>query len=250
MSDHEALIGQHVARWGFRPREPFESPEQYRQAVITFLETRDWAASFEVRLGKTQNQWTPAEVKQFAEHLLSRRRPSGVQPASALFVELEDVVMPCTIDALLEISHVALDDLAKRRRADHQEELPIVVYILRLDGCVGITTCSSNNRISVLKVAIQTLPVYGYVLAFDAFVHEIKEGTAKKRDALMTHIGTRDDRRVVKRTYTVTGSRVVFDAEQVIDFKTPTTVEGEPQSFTDPYAELFVSVPPSTTTPM
>jgi hypothetical protein len=69
VTTRDELIAQHTTRWGFRKRGPFEGPQQYIDAVIAFLQTRDWAASFEVRLGKPQREWTAADVEAFHQHL-------------------------------------------------------------------------------------------------------------------------------------------------------------------------------------
>jgi hypothetical protein len=241
MSAEDPLV-QHTTRWGFRRRAPFEGAEQYRTAAVAFLETRDWAAAHEVRLGKGQADWTPAEVQAFQDHLLAKQRPAHDAPVTALFMEMD--VVPCTLAALLDVARIALDLLADLRRKDVIASLPIFAHVIALDGRLLVAPCSSDDRIAVLRAATRTLPLYGYVLVFDAFAHAITPGVAKKRDVLLAHVGTREERRCVQRAYTVSGSRVRFDADQEIDMKAPTSPDGVSQRFTDPYAELFVSVPP------
>jgi hypothetical protein len=60
---------------------------------------------------------------------------------------------------------------------------------------------SSRDRLAVLQMAAKRWALYGYVLVFDAFVHAIdrEKRTASKRDALLAHVGTREDRHVLQR---------------------------------------------------
>jgi hypothetical protein len=237
------LLVTHTRRWGFRARGPFEGAQQYREAAIVFLESRDWAAAHEVRLDKPQADWTPAEAQAFADRLNSfHTRPRDERPAGAVFVEVGQV--PCTIEGIREVAAAGLDELAKRRRAHPAGELPIFAHILRLDGMVGLTTVSGHERLRVLRTAARTVPLYGYALVFDAYLHAIADvggasTHATKREALLAHVGTRDDRLILQRPYTVVGRRVTFQPEHVIDVR----ASNPDWHIHDPYAELFVSVP-------
>jgi hypothetical protein len=243
----EDLIARHTARWGFRPRGPFEGAQQYREAAIAFLETRDWAAAHEVRTGRTQADWTPDDTQAFHDRMTSRPMMAN-EPSPALFVDVAPA--PCTVDALLLVARASIEDLATKRlkhvRAGNpQESLPVLAHVITLTERLLITTASSGNRLGVLRAAAQQLPLYGYVLVFDAFMHSIDEvkKTATKRDTLMAHVGTRDGARILlQRPYTIAGRTVTRDAENLIDMRAPGP--GQPDRFVDPYAELFVSVPP------
>ena len=239
----DELITQHTTRWKFRRRGPFESAQAYVDAVIAFLQTRDWAASFEVRLGKPQTEWSAADVQSFHDHLTRPRNRPNDTPVSALFLEV--CTVPCTVEALLALADASFEDLAAQRRAKPLLELPIYAQVVTLEGRVLVTTASSDNRLGVLKNAAQQLPLYGYVLTFDAFVHGLTPttGTATKRDALLCHVGTREARHVLQRPYTVTGRRVTFDAPIDINLHETRNADGTAIQFEDPYAELFVSVP-------
>jgi hypothetical protein len=236
----EDLIARHTARWGFRPRGPFEGAQQYRDAVIAFLETRDWAASFEVRIGKPQPEWSTDEARAFEAHMMRPRRGPGTDPVPAVFVEAGR--FPCIFETLRLLAHAGFEVLAALRRKDPLASVPIYAHAVLLDGTTLVTITSSGDRLGVLKGAAQQLPLYGYVLVFDAFIHSIDRvsGTATKRDALLAHLGTREERHVLDRAYTVAGRTVTFDAERDLDLRTGNELD----SFVDPYAELFVSVPP------
>lgn len=238
------LVRQHTARWEFRARGPFEGAQQYVDAVVAFLETRDWAAAFEVRLGKAQTEWTADDVRAFEDHVTRpRHRPDITTPIAKLFVEVGTV--PTTMVALVEIARAGFDLLA-RKLPPGPDGLPVYAHVITLDGRVAVTTVSANERIAVLKTAAQQLPLYGFVLVFDAFVHSVDRvgGTATKQDALLAHVGTREDRHVLTRRYTVAGRTVRFEPESDVDLRAAAV--GGPESFRDPYAEVFVSVPPVT----
>jgi hypothetical protein len=90
--------------------------------------------------------------------------------------------------------------------------------------------------------------VFGFFLVFDAFIHAITETPAGKRaekgEAILAQIGTRDLRVTKRRPYRRLKGRVVFDdpPPEDIDMRGLDVVS-------DPYASIFVSVPPPTGQP-
>ena len=67
MSDQELtdLIVSALVKYPFRPALAGESPEAFREALIAFVEIRDFGLAHEIRLGRVQADWTPADVDAF-----------------------------------------------------------------------------------------------------------------------------------------------------------------------------------------
>ena len=87
------------------------------------------------------------------------------------------------------------------------------------------------------------------MLVFDAFVHAIEvaqDGSQKasKRDAILCQVGTRELRRMMRRLYRLEDDRAIFDTPPLEDLD-----GGDLRNGIDPYAEIFVSVPPPTGAP-
>jgi hypothetical protein len=128
----DELIALYTTRSGYRRQAPSEGRQLYIDAVIAFLETRDWAAAHEVRLGKPQAAWTPAEAVVF-EVLMSRRPAvSADRPIPNNFIVVGHV--PETLDALIQIAHTGFDELTERRHADPLCELPTFATVVTLAG--------------------------------------------------------------------------------------------------------------------
>jgi hypothetical protein len=212
--------------------------------VLHHLERRDWAAAEEVRLAKPQATWSREEHAAFLARLKARPRATQDRPATALFVEAGR--REASHAALIEIAQFALGTLADMRRTDPRRELPIVPHILTTDGRLLVTHCGSDDRIAVLRLAAQQLPIFGCVLAFDAFAHRFDgDGVSTKVDTLLAHVIARDFRHVLQRPYRIAANGApVFEAEQDVDMHDPATGE-----FEDPYAFLFVSVPTANARP-
>lgn len=242
---HDEILTAALTQYPFRTRRATEHRDAYLAAVVDHLRSYDWGLSEEVRIGKRQADWTGAEVTAFEQRLLSKRQTSQeFSPGVHHIIGEEDPgPYPVTENYLLEMASIVLDALTEQRRQHPMAPLPIVARVLLTDGRVLTAFPAGDERIAILKAFARRAPVFGYVLVFDAFMHLITSGTsATKVDCLMQHIGTRELRLVKRRPYRLAGRRVVFDAAPPpdLDSRAPDSWQME-----DPYAEIFVSVPPS-----
>jgi hypothetical protein len=232
-----------LTKYPFRERRALESLDAYLAAVVDHLRKHDWALSEEIRIGKRQADWNKADVTAFERRILSRPRSTSQDAIQGTITIMETVAaLPATEAALLEVAAMSLDGLAGRRRNAPAAPLPIVAHVLMMTGTLLTAFPSTDQRIALLKMLAQQAPVFGFVLTFDAFIHAItSEKSATKVDCLLQHIGTRDLRLVRRRPYRLIGSRVVFDDPPPEDIDSRAT----DWRMEDPYADIFVSVPPS-----
>jgi len=118
--------------------------------------------------------------------------------------------------------------------------------VLLTTGEARLILPSSDDRIAVVKALARTQPVFGFAITFDAWAHQITVGLrAQKVDNLVQHVITRDLRLIKRRPYRVADGRAVFDDPPPADLDG----RGEGPHLDDPYAEIFVTVPPSTGAP-
>lgn len=243
---HSMLI-EYATRYGFRPRRFDESLDIYREALVEHVRIRDYSAAHELRVGRLQPEWTPEDVKDFHDRMMRgsgpRREfpPGHVQPFAML---RDDGPYDVTEAGLLTLADRALEAVIKIRR---REELRgVLLSVLLTDGRLLSTQVQRGDRIALLKQLAQNAPTFGYIVIADVWIHEVHTDNsgASKVDAIIVHIGTRDLRRTKVRPYRVLGNGVLkFEDPYGIDWKTDPIEDGN-----DPYAEIFVSVPPSSTT--
>jgi len=240
------LAIQAAATYGFRPQGAKEPDDAYRAALIPYLEVRDWAAAYEVRLDRPQAEWTPAETQAFADHILSHKRPPAMEfdPGLHAFVVGElPSVGPASLDALIALAECALRSVTATRAERPTAEIPILCTALLMDGRSLSTATDPGRRLAFLNAVIRHAPVFGYIVATDAFLHLIDKitGTASKRDGFIVHLGTHDGARQMWQVpYRIEDGRVLFAPRVVLAGE-----EFRKGCGHDPYAELFVSVPPS-----
>jgi hypothetical protein len=237
------LLRAAVRRFRFRRARPDEPPEAYRAAVIDFVMSRDFGAAHELRLDKPQAEWTPEDAQGFVEHLRGMPHPrlGPLPPGSAIPVLRTPGPFAVTDDTLRELARCALEGGVDTRTKDPTLEMQILASVLLMDGSVLTTITRRGNRVEILKTLAQQAPTYGFLIAFDAYVHAValdpagKALRAEKLDCLLVHYATRTMRETLKQVYRVIDGAAIFDPEVE-------TVAGD--KFTeDPYAEVFVSVP-------
>lgn len=233
-----------IRTFAFRRPEPGESDAAYYRALLRHVETRDFAAAHELRVGRPQADWTPGDHQAFFDHL--RQPGAGVSmdfDGPRAFLTLHDAgPHPVTDDSILALATAGLDALMQMRREQPTNVIAIMGSVLLLDGSVLTTTVARKDRLAWIKMMVRDHPVYGYFLGFDAFLHQMQlhpvtravQGSSK-RDAVLMHVGTRTCRHVLQRPYTVTHGVAVFDDPPPPPIETP--------NMEDPYAEVFVSVP-------
>ena len=245
------LVGAAVAKHKFlEPPPPLNASAlilaQWMVRLVAHVEQRDWAEAFEIMVGKPQAEWSPEDVQAFADRRLNPDRPRakrefapgeyfavpGVEELSSTYER--------SLDSVIALASKGLDWFVTERKRAPSRELPIIASVLLIDGHILSAACDSDNRIAVIKHLARTMPVYGFWLVFDAFVHAMQigpEAKATKRDCLICQMGTRDARRMMRRSYEVLHGVAVFDPP--LDDMTDDTI----RSGEDPYAEIFVSVP-------
>lgn len=238
----------YATRYGFRAPRWNEPPDVYRRALIAHVRDRDFAAAHELETGRLQAAWTPADVATFKARLMAgfgAQRPLDGPLTGEIVILHSDRRVAPTEAGLLALADLNLDAAADLRRRQPHRPLMIFASVLMLTGDVlqcGLT--ERADRVVALRQMARNLPVFGYVLVFDAYVHRINEtaGTASKVDALIAHVGTRDRRVMRTRPYRL-------DARGRLTWITPAPPDVDtqrPGGWTvedDPYAAIFVSVP-------
>jgi len=242
-----ALFAAAARKYAFRDPTVTEDAPTYVTALIAHVQKHDYAAAHELRVGRTQAEWTTDDVAGF-DRFLRRQRvtdPEAFSPGLHAFAIAESGPYPVTEAELLDVATRGLAALVEMRTQTPTRSLPIFANVLLTDGRLLSTTVGTDDRIAVLKLLAQRYPVFGYVLAFDAFIHGVntKDSTATKRDAITVHVGTRELRRVKVRSYALDGGAVVWDPPKPdLDFR-DASVRAE-----DPYAGIF-AVPLSSGAP-
>jgi hypothetical protein len=237
-------IGAAAVTYGFRTRGPFEPPGAYRDAVIAHVETRDYAAAHELRVGRPQAAWTPADVEAFRERLTSHWNMTSdeFRPGVHVFHAIEGERRPVTDASLLALADSQLDRvmaLRRKKRHSHADgSVPIWSSVLLDDGRVLHTHAGSDDRIAIVKALARSRPVFGFCVVFDAFMHQVTDGGAAiKRDVFVAQVGTREMRVMKRRPYRVVAGRAEFDSPP------PPDINVREEGGEDPYAAIFVSVP-------
>jgi hypothetical protein len=236
--------------YGFRKRRSDEDAHAYRKALIAHVEKQDYAAGFEIRINKPQALWTPEQIRAFDAHVRQSTPPSDqLRPGLlALHVVQDETRYPVTDDELKALAESALKSAMRMREQKPRKTLPIFLSVLLTDGILLTTATHREDRIAVLKFLAQTHPVFGFVCVFDAFLHALGETTATKKDCLMAQIGTRDWRLLKHRPYVVRGNIAIWDWPYPADVDVSAEMR-KPGDVHDPYATIFVSVPPSSGAP-
>lgn len=237
-----------AAAHGFRPCGPLEDAQAYRDALIAHVRRHDYACAYELQLGRPQAEWTADEILAFKDTLMALRGPR-TDPLPFLFqpmMETGKFSGPLQDGMVLAMADAMLKWFEKERRRRPDYQFKPMLDLLLMDGRTMATEVERGDRVAVLKTIAQQVPLYGFVLGCDAYVHLISQGgataTVAKREAILLHVGTRDLRIAKVRPYR-RGDRgvVVFDDPPPADYdlRGPNT--------RDPYASIFVSVPMSAT---
>lgn len=236
------ILARALQAYPFREAEPHESPVDYLSAMCDHIEQHDFAAAHEIRLGKLQADWTPEEVDAFRVRISSLpRAKQEVGPHEAIPWLAASVLadIPATEASLVVLADAALEDFKERRTRDPFESFPIVLHLLLVDGRFMAGFCNRGDRVAITRWAVQHLPVFGFFVIADAWMHGIGNTRAIKFSALVVNVGTRDLARAMIRPYEIVGGRTKWlDVPPDIDKRGPDMID-------DPYAGVFVSVPPS-----
>jgi hypothetical protein len=234
------LLRAALATYPFRAPHPHEDAETYRAEAVRHLESHDWALAHEVRLGKPQAAWTADDVAAFERRIRGFASAHEFTPGVHVFPTMESGPYPVTDAGLLSLADEQLQILVEMRLEHPTKPIPIVASVLLTTGTVLTCLTARDERIAILKALAQDMPVFGFVMTFDAFMHAITDGArATKVDTILQHVGTRDVRLVRRRPYRVDGSRAIFDAGPPADLD----ARDPAVSLRDPYAAIFVSVP-------
>lgn len=250
MSDNklDPMVIAAAARHNFRPRRTHEPAETYRLAVIDHVESFDFAAAHELRVGRPQAEWTADDVDAFSKWMLGHRGlpRRELRPGTAV-VGLEYGPFPVNVEQLFELATFAVDAIVAMRQEKPEASVPIVASVFLLDGRVMSGFVQRADRYAYLKSLTRNEPTFGFFLVADVFVHGVDLVThrATKRDEIICHIGTREKRWMRRRPYTVVDGRVTFEANPPADLD----LAGEGMRVSDPYADIFVSVPEPTGKP-
>lgn len=248
MADAHRRATALAARYGFRSRAAGESWATYHRQLLDHVETRDFAAAHELRLGKGQADWSADDIRAFHDHvrtLPGPRQEGGIDLRGFPILE-QRLDGPVTEAVLLRLAEAGLRGLQAKREVDATSELAIFATVLLTTGALLTTVVGRGDRIAVLRELAKTHPVFGYVLVFDGFLHRLDTGEtprASKVDALMAQVGTRELRVTKIHPYTVRDGVAVFEAPMA-DITKDDLRQGD-----DPYASIFVSVPPTTGAP-
>jgi len=246
MTEDAALFAGALT-YGFRARQPREDAAAYRKALIEHVRVRDFSAAYEIQLNKPLADWSADEVLAFRQYLSSQPPPSETPRPGLTFPMATDASRyPVTEASLVTLADQGLASLVRMRERKPRKQLAIFISVLLTDGAlITVVPPTRADRVSILKLLAQTHPVFGFFIAFDAFSHTIDEatGTATKKDALMLHIGTREMRVLKLRPYVVRGPLAIFETPPPPPVDLRHLEHG--QGMHDPYAGIFVSVPPS-----
>lgn len=234
------LIATAAARYQFRRRLRTETAAAYRHALIDHVESRDFAAAFELRIGKPQAEWAPDDVHDFKTRIfkIPRVRQEFAPGQTPIGLPVVCVAGDGTAsdELLFKLADNGLAAVIDRRIAEPAWEVPVLISALLTDGTLMATSSARGNRVAVLKYLARNTPLFGYFIAADMFLHQITVGkSATKAEGIIMHVGTRERRLVRIATYERTPAGIVF---------APTKDMVPNAGDEDPYAEVFVSVPP------
>jgi hypothetical protein len=242
----DEMIAAAARQYQFRRQLKKESAAAYRHALIAHVESHDFAMAHELRLGKPQPEWTVEEVIAFKHRILelprTRQDHEWLMPAGTPVIATPPGTEDVTEAHLRELAEFGLQDIIGRRRRNPTWEVPIVVSVLLMTGSSLITTTQRGDRFALLKFLARNGPVFGFFLVADMFLHKIGDTKAEKQEGIILHVGTRDMRLVRVATYARTPTGIVFAAPFDMDMRSGNVID-------DPYADIFVSVPPPTGAP-
>lgn len=236
------MMDDAARRFGFRRQEPQEPTAAYRHALAAHVDRFDFTAAHELRLGKPHASWTPEDIRAFRAHLETEVPNARTAYLPGTGHPFPIVGMPpgseaATTENLLAISRAGLMKVMDRRQHQPDWDVPIFVSVLLTNGAILATQTTRGDRVALLKMLAQNAPVFGFHIVFDAYLHLIADaGRHEKRDVILTHIGTREMRIAMWAPYRRTPAGIVFDAIQEMDMRNANA--------RDPYADVFVSVPP------
>lgn len=236
----EDLIATAAERYQFRRKLKTETAAAYRHALTVHVEARDFAAAHELRIGKLQAEWAPDDVRDFQTHVLkiprARQEFAPGQTPIGIPVALVASGLPVADGFLFKMADFALTTVINQRIADPHGIVPILITALLMDGSVVATSSPRGDRVAVLRYLARNSPLFGFFVTADMFLHQITDGqAATKTEGIIMHVGSRERRLVRIATYARTPAGVVF---------APTTDMVPNAGDEDPYAEVFVSVPP------
>jgi hypothetical protein len=235
-----------AAAYHFRPRMRTETAAAYRVALIDYVERRDFTMAHEVRTGKPHTEWTAVEIAQLRQRVTEIPPPRkefsvreiGEGLAFLPMIASPPGTSPATEEDLEKLAEAGLRAIMERRVAEPGWNIPILISVLLMDGSVLTTSgVERADRVAVVKHIARNAPVFGYFIAADMILHTLGDATAARTEGIMMHIGTREMRIARVAAYTRTAAGIVFDEPYNIDKREGGTIQ-------DPYAEIFVSVPP------
>jgi hypothetical protein len=261
MSDPDVLRAELIAHalklYPFRPPDPGEPPNAYIHAVVHHIADHDWALAFEIRLGRRQADWTPADTKLFKDYAMSLRPPSAEkQPADLRVGVIErGGLWPTTDEAMRTILDELMALQIETRVKWPQKDVPIMIGVLMMTGDLLLMPVHRGDRIAAIKYLARNAPVHGFVLAFDAFMHIVSADpmtaqpnkAPEKIDCIIGHMGTRTTRLMMRRPYRYVDDRRRVEVDPPLEDIDPRSQML--QGVEDPYAEIFVSVPASAARP-
>lgn len=221
--------------------------------LVAHVEQRDWADAFEILIGRRRADWTADDCAAFVARRAASPGPRlefGADDVRQLSGVMDSARYACTTATLKRLARRGLGALAHMRRDEPRAEFPVFVSLLMADGRLMSLRCNSDDRVAVVKHFARHEPLFAYFVVFDAYSYVVNVDPAaprtEQRDALMCQAGSRDTRWLFRRLYRVEGDRVIFDAP------TPEELDltgDDLKNIRDPWAEIFVSVPPSTAPP-
>lgn len=240
------LIEHALTLYPFRDIRSDEQRPTYLRALVEHVQDHDWGLAFEILFGKRQVDWTPDETRRFVEHMTNRPMPTNKAPATLDELDITPPesggIWPVTDEAMDEMLTEMMTALLDWRRDQPTKSLPVMIAVLMMTGEMTFAQVGRGDRVRALKYLAQHAPVYGYVIAFDAFMHTIDGSSrATKTDCILGHVGTRTLRRTRRMPYRYMDDRRRIEVlPQLPDFTPNADNEA-----VDPYAEIFVSVPTS-----
>lgn len=246
---HALLVAAAIRKHEFRDAQAGETVDQYLAALIDHVETRDFAEAHELRLGKPQAEWTPEEGHAFRERLMAKPFTSdefrGDHPRAFLVATNADRYPPTDAEVRRQ-AREGVASLMRMRREQPTKSLAIFASVLLLDGTLHTASVGRGDRIALIKALAREMPVYGFYLVGDMFLHGMntETGQTTKTDAIVGQVGTRTMRLLLTQRYRIIdGFGVSADDLEELD------VRAENVDAQDPYAEIFVSVPRQTGAP-
>ena len=191
----DQLIATAAARYQFRRQLRRETAAAYRVALINHVEARDYAAAYELRIGKPQAEWTTAEVRDFKTHILQVPRVKqdfapGAAPMALAVMPIADGVT-VSDDELARVAGHGLTAVIQRRIAEPGWEVPILISALLMNGSLVATSSARGDRIAVLKYLARETPLFGYFIVADMFLHTVNDQIATKAEGLVMHLRVR-----------------------------------------------------------